>query len=357
MSKIQGGFSIAALLDGTTVNGYVRVDNMPLAQRFTKGSNKFTPDFETIPENNRPVIIAVIRDITDGTVLVPQTAVFKYNTLELSFGPDGLCTTEGFEGVFKKLTDYPAMIGSSSYPMIGMRVMKNLVPLSGYDNDRVSMSGTVEIGGQSVAFNEMSTDVIIQETTGNQFDIVITNDKGSALTEPGETLTEKADIYRDGVKVNDLSSFTFQWVKMTADGEQNLGTSQTQVISTNDVDNVLKVRCDVSQEGAILASGYNEVSDFSDPYYVQFKITGISGDRIRKGQTAQISPIAVKRSTGVELEPPITSWNFYIRDNAGKPFTLTGKDSEKFTEKSCDISFSDVKRAGMGISGNVSANF
>ena len=300
MSQIQGGFSITALMDGTTINGFVRVENMPLAQRYTKGSDKFTPDFETVPENNRPVVVAINRDITDGSVLTPQTAVFKYNGLELTFGPDGLCTSEGYEGVFKKLTDYPAQVGGASYPMIAMRVMKNLVPLSGYDNDRISVSGTVEIGGQSIQFSEMSTDVVIQETTGNQFDVVITNDKGSALTAPGESLTERADVYRDGVKVGDLSSFTFQWVKVTADGEQNLGTAQTQVISTDDVDNVLKVRCDVSQEGTIIASKYDEVSDFSDPYYVQFNITGVEGSSIRKGQTAVITPCLLYTSDAAD---------------------------------------------------------
>lgn len=357
MSQIQGGFSITALMDGTTINGFVRVENMPLAQRYTKGSDKFTPDFETVPENNRPVVVAINRDITDGSVLTPQTAVFKYNGLELTFGPDGLCTSEGYEGVFKKLTDYPAQVGGASYPMIAMRVMKNLVPLSGYDNDRISVSGTVEIGGQSIQFSEMSTDVVIQETTGNQFDVVITNDKGSALTAPGESLTERADVYRDGVKVGDLSSFTFQWVKVTADGEQNLGTAQTQVISTDDVDNVLKVRCDVSQEGTIIASKYDEVSDFSDPYYVQFNITGVEGSSIRKGQTAVITPVPVKRSSGEVNETLVTSWTFYTRDNQGKDFTLTGKDSAKFTDKSCSISFADTKRAGMCVNGYVSANF
>lgn len=357
MSQVSGGFALTALMDGTTINGYVRVDNMPLVQRYTKGSNKFTPDFEQTPENNRPVVIAVNRDITDGTALSPQTAVFKYNSVELAFGPDGLCTTEGFEGVFKKITDYPAQIGSVSLPMVAMRIMKNLVPLSGYDNDRISISGTVEVNGQALQFNEMSTPVTIQETTGNQFDVVITNDKGSAFSEPGEQLTEKVDLYRDGVKVSELSSFTFQWVKVTAEGDQNLGTAQTQVITTDDVNNVLKVRCDVSQDGTIVASGYDEISDFSDPYYVQFNITGIDGTHIRKGQTAKVTPVAVKRSTGEVNESLVTNWTFRIRDNAGKDFKLTGKDGPSFTDKECNISFSDVKDAGMGINGYVTANF
>lgn len=357
MGQIQAGFTLIALMDGTTVNGFVRVENTPLVQRYNKGTNQYVPDFETMAENKRPVVVAILRDITNGDVLAPQTIVFKYNGVEIAFDKNGLSTNEGWQGVFKKIVDYPASVGAQSYPMPALRVMKNLVPLSGYDNDRISVSGTVEISGQSVPFNELSTDVVIQESTGNQYDVLITNEKGSALSELGESLIETVNLYKDGVAVTDLTGYAFQWVKVTATGDQNLGTNRTQTVSTSDVDNVLKLRCDVYQNGSLIVSGFDEITDFSDPYYVNVKMNGISGNAIRSGQTATITPVAVKRSSGEEVSSLVTNWTFYIKDNTGKDFILTGKDSPTFQAASCQVTFADMQRAGMGLAGYISANY
>lgn len=356
MDKLSSSFTLVGIIDGTTINGYVRVDNTPLVQRYNTGTNSFIPDFEKMAENNRPVVVPILRDASTGDVVTPNSIKFMYNGLELTFGEDNLSTNEGLEGVFKKLADYQAAVGSQSYPLPALRVMKNLVPISGYDNDRISVSGTVEVGGQSIPFNELSKEVIIQESTGNQYDVVISNDKGSAITEAGESLTERADIYKDGNKISDVSGFSFKWFKVTTGGDVAMGTAQTQVIAASDVDNKLVVRCDVYHNESLVASGFDEISDFSDPYFVRMDITGIDGTAIRKGQTATITPKAVKRSSGEEVSGLVSSWTFRIQDNEGVDFTLTGKESASFSGTNCQISYEDIKRAKMGISGYVTAD-
>ena len=170
-NQVTASLAIVAVSNGTTVNGYVRVDNGPLIQAWTKGSDKYTPDFEALAEDKRPIVIVVLRDVSSGRILIPSRLVFKYNGTELAFGEDGLCTTEQFVGMFKRVTGYNVSVDSQSYPMTGLRVMKNLVPISGYDNDRITVSGEVEIGGHTVAFNELATDVVIQESSGKQYDV------------------------------------------------------------------------------------------------------------------------------------------------------------------------------------------
>lgn len=356
MDKLSSSFTLVGIIDGTTINGYVRVDNTPLVQRYNTGTNSFVPDFEKMAENSRPVVVPILRDASTGDVVTPNSIKFMYNGLELTFGGDNLCTNEGLVGVFKKLVDYQASVGSQSYSLPALRVMKNLVPISGYDNDRISVSGTVEVGGQSIPFNELSKEVIIQESTDNQYDVVISNDKGSAITEAGESLTERADIYKDGNKISDVSGFSFKWFKVTTEGDVAMGTAQTQVIAASDVDNKLVVRCDIYQGDILITSGFDEISDFSDPYFVRMDITGIDGTAIRKGQTATITPKAVKRSSGEEASGLVSSWTFRIQDNEGADFTLTGKDSASFSGTNCQISYEDIKRAKMGISGYVTAD-
>lgn len=351
--KLEGGFTLIGLMDGTTVNGFLRVEGTPLVQRYNKGTSQFTPDFETLADNKKPTLVVILRNVSTGEIMTPQTITYKYNGVTLTFGSDGLSTNSGMTGYFKKLDSYSATIGSQSYQLPALRVMKNLVPISGYDNDRISVSGTIEIGGQSIAFNELSKDVVIQESTGNAYDVIISDDKGGALTEAGESLTCTASLYKDGIEVTDYSGFTFQWVKLLGTGDTNWGTARTQKVTTGNIDNILKLRCDIKSGGSVVASGFTQITDYSDPYYVDFNITGITGNAIRSGETAVIKPVARKRSDGTD--GGVSNWSWNIKDNAGNAFTLTGKSGATFTAASASVTYEDIKRADMGLSGSVSA--
>ena len=351
--KLEGGFTLIGLMDGTTVNGFLRVEGTPLVQRYNKGTSQFTPDFEALADNKKPTLVIILRDVATGEIMKPQTITYKYNGVTLTFGSNGLSTNSGMTGYFKKLDSYSATIGSQSYQLPALRVMKNLVPISGYDNDRISVSGTIEVGGQSIAFNELSKDVVIQESTGNAYDVIISDDKGGALTEAGESLTCTASLYKDGIEVTDYSGFTFQWVKLLGTGDTNWGTARTQKVTTGNIDNILKLRCDIKSGGSVVASGFTQITDYSDPYYVDFNITGITGNAIRSGETAVIKPVARKRSDGTD--GGVSSWSWNIKDNAGNAFTLTGKSGATFTAASASVTYEDIKRADMGLSGSVSA--
>jgi hypothetical protein len=185
------------------------VDNGPLIQAWTKESDKYIPDFEALAEDKHPIVVVVLRDMSSGRILIPSKLVFKYNGTELAFGEDGLCTTEQFAGMFKRVTGYNVSVDSQSYSMTGLRVMRNLVPISGYDNDRITISGEVEIGGHTAEFNELATNVIIQESSGKQYELFITSDKGTQIINPSEVLTLKASLYSGGDhSINALALFS-----------------------------------------------------------------------------------------------------------------------------------------------------
>ena len=87
--EVQAGLRLIAVLDGTSVNGILRVENTPLIQRYND-AGVFTPDFETMAENKRPVVVPILVDTTSGTLMVPQTLTWKYNGIALTFGGDNL---------------------------------------------------------------------------------------------------------------------------------------------------------------------------------------------------------------------------------------------------------------------------
>lgn len=353
MQNINGIFYVTALIDGTTLNGLVRVENLPLIQQYKKGTASFTPDFEALAENSRPVALPLLRLTSDGTVVVPSSVVFKYNSIALAFDPTTkLCTTSGFTGMFK-LIYYSLIVNSVTYVIPAIRVMKNLVPVSSYDNDLLTISGTVEIGGQQIPFSDMSKEIIIGEATGNQYNVVLSNNKGSQLVTEGETLTEIASIYKDGMLVTDLTGFSFAWYKVLGSGDTRItGTSSSINIVNADVDNVLKVRCDVSLSGSKIASGYDEITDFTDPYdMTYYNNAGGNSMQLKKGETVTVTPRVVKRSTGDVM----TGYTFQIttKNSQGANFILASQTTATFTATSVNITYTDVISAGRGLSGYV----
>lgn len=358
MSKVQSGLTLTAIMDGVSVNGYIKVLNTPLIQRYTKGTTNFIPDFEALSDTKKPVVATILRDGMTGEVMVPNTIVFKYNGIELTFGEDNMCNTPSFEGAFKRILNYPVPMGADAAPvnMTVMQVVKNLVPLSGYDNDTISASGTIEIDGQSMEFNEIFTPVVIQDSKANKYNLQIEDDNSGVITSTKEQLTLTAVLMCDMAIVNDLQGFTFKWNKITATGDSPM-SSQTnkQTVTKDDIDDTLLLRCDVYQGDNFIVSGYREIRDYSDTYFVEWNTTDTSGAAVgrvlRKGATVKVKPVAVSREGGGVKD--IAECTFRTVDNAGKDFILTGKDSATFPGTQPDISFNvtydDMKRAKYGL--------
>ena len=357
MNQINNSILFTSLATGTTIFGRLNVANLPLIQRYNTGTNSFSPDFEVLAENAKPIVYPFLTDTRTGEILVPTTStlVWKYNGVTLTFGSDGLSTNSGMDGCFKSLT-YSATIASKTYNLPALRVMKNLVPISNYDNDLISLSGSVERSGQQIPFAELNKEVVIEESTGSQFDAVITNTKGSQIVSETDTVTETVNLYKNGVLVTDYSAYTFQWVKVTATGEVTMSsTSRTATITAADVDSKLRLRCDVKENGSVIATGWDEITDNSDPYDLLLPITGIAGTQFTEdNQTAVVTPKVVKRST----QAAVTGYTFTFttKNNAGTDFTLTGKSSSSFTGTSASISKADVDRANRGLAVYVQAS-
>lgn len=91
----------------------------------------FIPDFTALPENGRPTVVVILRDISDGSILVPNTIEYRYNDLLLTFDNNGLSTNSGMVGYFKKIDAYSTTIGGATYKVPALRVMRILYPYPG----------------------------------------------------------------------------------------------------------------------------------------------------------------------------------------------------------------------------------
>lgn len=357
-TKAQGTFKIIAQLDGTTINGSLRVEKTALVQRYTD-AGAYIPDFDKLADDKKPAVVPIFSMIGSETLLIPNSLTWYYNGVALTFSSStNLSTNSGMEGVFKLDKSYSASYGGSSYTVTALRVVKNLVPLSGYDNDRISVSGTVEVSGNSMSFYDVGTTVVIQKSTGSSYTLSITP-SGYTFTKGDTTVTLTADLYdASGGLVSSTTGYTYYWREIDVNGDDEAlsspSTTKTQVVKADDIDNYGLIACTVSDgEGTELATGFAPLNDDSDPIVVNVSVTGISGDRIRKGETATITPVAAYRDSGQEIE--VQSWTWHLFDQNYSDFMPSGQQSSTFTADSIKLTYEDVNtNAKGGVLGYVS---
>ena len=350
---VENSFTLMGLLDGTTIYGFLRVDGSPLVQRYTPGTTNYIPDFEADGFSLHPVIAPILRDSSTGNVEVPTSLTWKYNGETLVFNADDLSTNEGMADMFQRIYDYPVVISGTTYRLPALKVLKNLVSVDNRDNDRISVSGKVEIGGNLIEFQEMSKDVLIKESDGSTYDVLINDDGGGMFTADGQVITMTARVYKEGAEVTSESGVTYRWVKETADGDVNMGSNKTQQLRQSDVNGLLNVRCDIRISDSEQASGYHQIKDATDEYHIEFNFSNIKGNALRKGESTVVTPKAVTVS-GVEKTG--LSWSWYLKKNDGANFTGYPLGYQ-FTASSITVTYQNVMDAGGGIKGYVSASW
>lgn len=352
-NKVENSFTLLGLLDGTTVYGFLRVDGSPLVQRYTPGTTKYVPDFEADGFSAHPVVVPILRDTATGAVEIPTSLTWKYNGETLTFGSDNLSSNDGMVGMFQYLAAYSVVIAGNTYSLPALKVMKNLVSVDNRDNDRISVSGAVEIGGNLIEFQEMSKDVLIKESDGSTYDVLINDDGGGMLVTDGQLLTMTAKVYKDGSEVTAGSGVSYQWVKETAEGDVPWGTAKTQAVTQDDVNGLLNVRCDIRINEGEVASGYHQIKDGTDEYHIEFSMTNIKGNALRKGESTVITPKAVTVS-GVEKTG--LSYTWYLKKNDGTDFSGYPLGAQ-FTATNITVTYEQVMAAGGGLKGYVSASW
>lgn len=346
MKKINGSFQLFALMNGVNIRARIGIINGPLRQEYKKGTNICTPDWET--SASKPLVYAHLNRDDNGAVLIPTTVDLFYNGVQIAFGSDGLSTTGALAGVFKKSTK-TVNIGGRDYPnMLVFEIVKNIVPVSNYDNDTILLKGTTEVGGQSLDFDAISETVEIVETVGSSTTLYLDGDTDVTTDSPKATLN--AHVLIDGTSPSDLSAYTAKWYKVAGETATLVKSGVWALeVNASDIDGTVTYRCDLLQKdgSTVLGSAYINVNDYTDPYRVNLYVDGITGEQIKEGETA-IYTAKVEKDDGTEDTTAQTT--FTVTDNSGAKI-----DSLSGMKKNINVSFQDVINAGGGLSGYVSA--
>ena len=76
-TRVQEGFKIIAQLDGTTLNGRLRVENTALIQSYSD-SGTYIPNFETLSDDMKPAVVPVILQRRGADVRQHDQSVYQF---------------------------------------------------------------------------------------------------------------------------------------------------------------------------------------------------------------------------------------------------------------------------------------
>lgn len=350
-TKAQSSFRVVATMDGSTVNAWLRVSGLPLIQSYNEAGDA-NPDFSTTA--TPPTIELMVLNVSTGSLLYPTEVAWKYNGVTLTFDDSGMSTNSTVKGVFKRITSHSTTYNGKSVTVQALQVVKNLVSVTNYDNDKISCSGTVEISGNGLPFDDVNIDVIIREASAQLYDVIV----DSAGIDDGTTSVDlKARIYQGG-EITDYSGFSFEWAIIDYDGDTVIRTAageagRTVTVQADQIDWQARIRCTAAKDGNKY-TGFATVWDNSDPIYVEMQESGNEAKGyLRPGENVTFKPVARKTKSGSVVS--VSTWDWRITDNAGNDKTLSGYTSHSFSSATCKVTYDDAVGAQGAVNGYVSA--
>lgn len=269
---------------------------------------KIYPDYETL----QPILYFACTSsrVAEG-VADPDAMEYYFNGTKITFSSG--VSTGTFAGYFQTVSP------TSSQPYYGLKILKNLVALSGYAPAVIKMVATISYGTQSDTIQASYT-IPIQQATGSSYRVTIAagDSKNFVITDKAGSCILTARAYQSGNEI--LQNLTYTWEKMGASGWATISgqTGKNLTVSASDIDTYGEYRVHVMRSGSEIGTDVQGVMDASDPYDIDPHPSpedeAISEDTTGNGSVTY-TPVVVKRGTGTQAIT--TQFYFVLKDAAG----------------------------------------
>ena len=341
MNNVSGRFFIDMLIDGDSAQGNIRATK-PLVQQYDPKTTKCIPDWTDSAK--QPLIYPVIRSGNENVIkaVISGSEKWYYNGAEITFNGSGMATAPSYVAGLVKKTTYSV----SGITMPALQIVGNLANGSNMDADTIRLDGKIEASGHQLDFSSEIA-IAISEYTDSAYTgfIYDKNEKGGIIDDTNTSITLTQELYASGQLVP-TSDYSVKWRLLPSDTV--FSTNSEITLSASDIDSKQSVICEFIIDGTIVASYIMEVSDESDPYFVN--VTWDGSTTMTKDSTL-IGQCQVKKvGTGVVQ----TGWTFAV--------TMTKTDGGAFSPTTpatsagkITLAYADVKNAGGGITGYIKA--
>lgn len=265
-TNVTGGIVINLLQNGdnltTTLNA-----TAPLYQTFKKGTTDFAPNWETMPDAQRPVIFPRSYSAMEAAVLAVTNIAWKYNGVAMTFDASGLCTAPDIAAGKVRQIDYN---GAKALRMIG-----NVASDTNNDSDTISFTGKVNASGQQVDVSAEIT-LLVEEASANLYRLFL-NMPDDVIDGDETSLTMTAALYNMGAQVT--TGVQYEFLNLAGTVLRAKNASPTFNVTRAMIDSELMVVCKVYIGDDVVAQEQRQVWDSIDPY----TIVCDKGSNVRQG--------------------------------------------------------------------------
>ncbi len=308
------------------------------------GQALVSPDWTT--PSNQPIIWANI--ISNLLRIIYTDDQWTYNVTKLTFGPDGLSTNKGLEGVFKRIThnEVPAL-----------RIVKNLASKDNQDNDSISLDCAVKLDGVDDRVQGQMT-IQIGRASADVYKgrILSPDSKGYTIRETGGSIKLRGQLYHGGSIVPN-GEYSVEWKKIVNGQLQPLTTGTGSAVDDGS-DHIITVTADMvdsalnvyalfkDKNGAMLTSDTQGVVDASDPMRIAKNAVPANEIIIYDSDTIVYTP-SVLNSKGEKMSEFDGKFKFVASKEDGTPITLDN-DHSKVATNSQTVTANDMNKAEPG---------
>lgn len=339
MNNVSGSFFVEMLVDGDSAQGNIR-STKPLAQMYNPGTNRCIPDWTLA--SNQPIIYPVIRSGNENTIkpIVSGSEKWYYNNVEVKFSSGGLSNYP--DPVVGKLQKATYHNGSVNVP--ALKIVGNLASNANMDADAIRMDGQIEASGHNLSFSS-EISLAISEYSDSAYNGFVYATNGGIIDEESETVTLTTELYKGG-DVVEPTNYTVQWRKLPA--ATNFSTSKTLTLGVADIDSKNLFICEFIIGGEIVANFIQEVSDETDPYFIDIEWTGST--KLSVGGSANGQCKVKKVGSGDKVDG--FTFATVLTNIKGETINITGATN---SAGDIELSYVDVQNAGGNITGYVTA--
>lgn len=292
-----------------------------------------TPDFATL----LPILSYIITSsrVAEGLV-IPNLVKWYFNDTELTFGSNNVSTNSfnGETGHFKFL---PYQSGTRNY--YALQILKNLVKAAGAAPCTIKAEATVAVGNTSDKIQSVYG-IPITEGTSNAIRVTIQagDNKYFTLATNNDSCILQAIARMGSDEIT--SGLTYKWYSLSAGTWKVISGQIAKNLTVNNamVDSVSQFKVEVMQNGTLIGSDVQTVTDASDPLDI-IPNPDPEDETIEEGSdgTVTYTPILVKRGQTTKFKD--MTFYFTFMDAAGvilNPGTSgTASASGTVTEDMC----------------------
>lgn len=318
---------------------YIQCDKGDLYQEYqgdAQNPTNIIPDFATLLPKLSYIITS--SRVAEGLV-IPNLVKWYFNDTELTFGSDNV-STNSFNGETGHFKFIPYSKGIQNY--FALQILKNLVKASGAAPCNIKAEATIAIGTTSDKIQSVYP-IPITEGTSNAIRVIIQagDNKYFTLLTQGDSCILQA-IARMGSDEM-TAGLSYKWYSLVA-GLWQIISGQTEknlTVNNEMVDSVNQFKVEVYQNGTLIGSDVQTVTDASDPLDI-IPNPEPENETIEEGTdgTVVYTPILVKRGETTKFKD--TNFYFTFTDAAGVVLnpgssetpTTTGTVTEAMCEQS-----------------------